>query len=166
MIKEGDPILTRGQQWRRHGVASVFPQDLGSQLLVVNVDAAQKDVSESRNGHWRALTFRHEQGPGSRRSRYSYLDFAAEHSRTAAPIENHCVTQLLPQVHNSTDRRFEHAGLIGKLPLLIAIAALSGPKELRDDIMKSCVLPKKWGKHPHTCGRGMCVNPSNNQFAK
>ena len=154
VLGSDDPIMR--QQWTRRSTASVFPQSAAGQLLIVNIDVTEQDVSESYYGRWTALNFRHIKVEGSKRSYYSYLDFVADQAVTAARVRNHVVPQLLPEIHNSRDHRREHAGLIGKLPLLVAIAALSGATNVRNAIMRACVQPSRWARHLQTaCGRGM-----------
>ena len=59
----------------------------------------------------------------------------------------------MPRVYNDPTRNRVNAGLIGKLPLLIAIAAFSAPRAHLIDVLTNCIRPSEWRPHAFPSGR-------------
>lgn len=107
--------------------ASVFTQYPHTPLLL----AVNESVRiEKKVGPWHTLRFGHVIQPDTTHSFYSSVDFAGQ-DRTAARMSPNCAPELLPECYNPSDAKSKraHAGLIGRLPLLIALAAFSAKRE-------------------------------------
>lgn len=58
--------------------------------------------------------------------------------------------QLLPSVYDcQTENPRAQAGLIGSLPLLIALAAFSAPPAALGTVLTSCLRPRSWRTHQY-----------------
>lgn len=142
--------------------ATVFTQMPDTpHLLAVPFDAQIANVRDYPAG-WRGLSFRHVSVNGDARRTYSsFVDLGPE-ARLAGPGSPLIVGPLLPSVYNyhqtidGNNRPIpserDHAGLIGNLPILVALAAFSAPPGLVDDAFTSSVRPGTWS--PHTFQRG------------
>ena len=140
----------------QHSVGSVFIQERNGHLLVINIDAGRHNVSEY--GCWSRLRFHHERVRSTERNYYTQLDFLGSMEVAAAPLTDHCTPQLLPRRYDDPNQRKRtHAGLIGKLPLLIAIAAFSAPRASLADVLRDCIQPGRWQRHDLDSGRGECA---------
>ena len=103
-------------------------------LLAVGYDAQQKLVAGHRR--WRILSFDHV--PKDAKSTYSSVTLSGAEPRLAAPGSPDWLPQLLPVIYdyqnidktgNPVPSKTSSAGLIGSLPLLLALAAFSAPPE-------------------------------------
>lgn len=117
-------------------------------LLVAPFDAREQDVRSKGNG-WRPLTFNHQQISGTN-SYYSYISCLGSETGIAAAGSSHWMPQLLPgryqyRPRSQASTRIQ-AGLIGNLPLLIALAAFSLPPNDLSTLLSS-LQPGAWSPH-------------------
>lgn len=156
-IAANDPV--RRLSLTPHSVATVFTQCPDTpHLLAVNFDAQTRDVREQQGG-WKVLSFRHiEKDPNNT---YSSLDLLGDQAHLAAHGSQNWVPQLLPNVYDYQEvdllgrpisPKTRSAGLIGSLPLLIALAAFSAPQDVLADALRS-IQPGEWHPHGHPSGR-------------
>lgn len=115
-------------------------------LLAVELDAQEIDVASTEQG-WRELSFRHEQEDNSGLT-YSYVDVLGSEEKIAAP-SNHLTTLLLPSLYNceQVDSSIKHAGLIGSLPILLAMAAFTAAPDHLPTVFTKYVQPGIWQNH-------------------
>ena len=136
-----------------HSIATVFTQNPDTpHLLVVPFDATRTNVLEYPGG-WRPLVFRHIQ---TNTRTYSAVSANGDRQHIAAPGLAHWMPQLLPPVYNDQSGSFRvQGGLIGSLPLLIALAAFSAPPNVLVGTLTNCVQPMAWHRHqfPYPAGR-------------
>lgn len=154
----------------QYGVASVFSQR--PNLLAVNCDAITASLVD--NGGWRRLAFNHQRDGVTQRY-YSYVDPAGDRGSMAARGSNRWVPQLIPAHHNpptqfnSTGNAIPatrtQAGLIGKLPLLIALAAFSCPPANVADVLRDSIRAKVWRHHNLGDGRGKSPEAQNSELS-
>lgn len=130
------------------GSATVFTTrrlDSGH-LLAVELDAHEKDVDSTDQG-WRELTFHHEQVDSSGRT-YSSVACLGSEEKIAAPSK-YLRKQLLPKMYDcqQADASVTNAGLIGSLPILLAMAAFTAAPSQLTTIFTQCVGPGIWRNH-------------------
>ena len=131
-------------------------------LIATHHDVTVEDVPPDQRSGWKTLQFRswpnHEKGPT-----YSVVDLLSGHEGCiAATGPDHLVEQVIPRCYDyrtprgcrSTERTF--AGLIGNLPILIAMLAFSGPPEHLVSILENCLRDNRWHRHGHPTGRKSC----------
>ncbi len=126
------PSDVRIQDARLYSAATMFTQEPDTHhLLAVGFDARTARVH--RENGWRPITFNHEPAPDFVNGQfYSFLSTAGGEARIAAPGSPSWMPQLLPRHYNyrtAADAQNipTHAGLIGDLPLLFALAVFSAP---------------------------------------
>ena len=143
-----------------HSTATVFTQNPDTpHLLVVPFDARRKDVVEYP-GAWRPLTFRHVRIANTRHI-YSAVLANGDRQHIAAPGSAHWMPQLLPRVYDDESRSTRRqAGLIGSLPLLIALAAFSAPSAFLQSVLTLCVRPRQWQPHQYQYPAGRKLKKS------
>lgn len=127
--------------------ATVFTHMVDSgHLLAVELDAQEIDVESTDQG-WRELSFRHEQEGNSGRT-YSYVDALGPEDKIAAP-SRHLTTQLLPLMYGcqQADTSVTNAGLIGSLPILLAMAAFTAAPAQLATVFTRYVEPGIWRNH-------------------
>ena len=153
----------KDQELSVHSVATVFSQWPDTDhLLAVDFDAEKKHVSEDPGG-WKALSFRHIPQPSTERV-YSYIDEFGAEQRLAAPGSPHWMPQLVPTIFNYyTNQEFqpeipESAGLIGRLPILFALAAFSAPSQYLSLILTRHLQPNRWVPHSYPPGRKLFMS--------
>lgn len=144
--------------------ATVFTQMRDTpHLLVVPFDARTRDVRGYDAG-WRRLSFNYipVNGNDTRRTYASVVNLGAE-AHIAGPGSPHIVGQLLPSVYVYPQRidgnnrpvpsEREHSGLIGSLPILLALAAFSAPAGWLDQTLTQSLSPGTWIPHsfPEGC---------------
>lgn len=132
-----------------HSAATVFTQNPDTpHLLVVPFDVKRSDVKKYPGG-WGPLSFRHVPTGKTQRS-YSAVLANGDHRYIAAPGSPHWMPQLLPEVYDCQggDPRLQ-TGLIGSIPLLIALAAFSAPSTYLLSVLTSCLHLGKWLPHEH-----------------
>ena len=130
-----------------HSTATIFTQNPDTpHLLVVPFDARTTHVYQYPGG-WRPLVFRHLRIGNTQRT-YSAVLANGDRQHIAAPGSHHWMPQLLPRVYDyqSGSPRIQ-AGLVGSIPLLIALAAFSAPPTFLTGVLTHCLLPGRW--HPH-----------------
>lgn len=117
-------------------------------LLAVELDAQEIDVANTDQG-WRELSFNHEPEGNSGRT-YSYVDVLGPEEKIAAP-SRHLIRQLLPPIYNcqQADPSITNAGLIGSLPILLAMAAFTAAPDQLATVFTHCVQPGVWLNHQH-----------------
>lgn len=115
-------------------------------LLAVELDAQEIDVASTDQG-WRELSFNHEPEGNSGRT-YSYIDVLGPEEKIAAP-SRHLMTQLLPSIYNcqQADPSVTNAGLIGSLPILLAMAAFTAAPTQLATVFTHYVQPGVWQNH-------------------
>ena len=137
--------------------ATVFTQVPDTpHLLAVPFDAERENVRDHPAG-WRRLSFNHVPAYGDPRRTYASIDHLGQEGRIAGPGSPPTVGPLLPSVydyHQTIDSNSrpipserEHAGLIGSLPILLALAAFSAPPGLLDQTLTRSVAPGTWIPH-------------------
>ena len=137
-----------------HSAATVFTQNPDTpHLLVVPFDARLRHVFQYPGG-WRPLVFRHVPIANTQRS-YSSVEANGDRQHIAAPGSPHWMPQLLPRVYDyqSGNPRLQ-AGLIGSIPLLIALAAFSAPPTFLQAVLTSCLRLGQWLPHQHHYPQG------------
>ena len=144
-IRPNDPVSRSLHQ--PHSAATVFTQNPDTpHLLVVPFDAQRTNVVEYPGG-WRPLIFHHVRIGNTQRT-YSAVSANGDRQHIAALGSPHWMPQLLPTVYNyqAGSARIQ-AGLIGSLPLLIALAAFSAPPNVLVGVLTSCIQPMSWRPH-------------------
>ncbi len=161
VVGQNDPVwqFDLRQPGFQYRAATVFTQKPDTDhLLAVDFDAETRDVAEEPRG-WKVLTFDHVTSGGN--GTYSYVDVVGGEQHLAAHGPDTWLPQLMPEVYNfqavNTDGRplrpaTQSAGLIGSLPLLIALAAFSAPPDSLAAAMNS-VQPGMWQPHQLHSGR-------------
>lgn len=141
---------------KTHSVATVFTQTRGSEnLCAVTIDARSQDVAD-QNGGWRNLSFNHLPAPDNRV--YSSLNLMGQEGHLAAPGSPNWVPQLIPHAcdyrpqHNPGVAPKPSAGLIGDIPLLLALAAFSASEGLLIPTMTQNIRPGLWVPHNRIAG--------------
>ena len=131
-----------------HSAATIFTQNPDTpHLLVVPFDARMRHVYQYPGG-WRPLVFRHV--PIDSTQSYSAVLANGDRQHIAAPGSPHWMPQLLPRVYDyqSGSARVQ-AGLIGSIPLLIALAAFSARPTFLPAVLTSCLQLGRWLPHQH-----------------
>ena len=152
------------EELTEYGAATVFTQRKDTtHLLAVACDAREEDISPPG---WRNLSFDHRPVPNTPYT-LSYLTVLGNNQQLAAPGPTTQIPQLLPDIYDyetifdrhghPTAPNTVHGGLIGRLPLLLALPVFSGPPAFLSAIMQQCVRSKTWNTHPHQY-------PSGRQF--
>ena len=123
-------------------------------LLVANYDASNLDARDTICGGWNRLLFHQERAHPKEPRYYTELDFSGpENVAAAPPLSQHYMPQLLPPTQYSSKTQRKDAGLIGQLPLLIAIAACSAPKRCLEEVLTTSIRPRQWRPHRQPSGR-------------
>ena len=132
---------------RIHSAATIFTQNPDTpHLLVVPFDARTGDVYRYPGG-WRPLSFNHVRIENTQ-CIYSAVSAGGNRQHIASRGSSHWMPQLLPSFYDDQSRSTRvQAGLIGSLPLLIALAAFSAPATFLQSVLTNCLRPQKW--HPH-----------------
>lgn len=150
-------------------VNSIFSQGPAApHLLAVNCNAEQKNAGD--NGRWSRLKFNHRRA-GNSNTYLSEIDLGGTKNQIAAPAGSApWKDQLLPSVYDATptsDSQGTQApstkvqgGLIGRLSLLIALAAFSAPANRVGEVLRNHVKPHRWqrGGFHYPCGRSKCYD--------
>lgn len=147
---------------RIYSAATVFTQNPDTpHLLTVPFDA-QLTHPHLNPGGWRPLCFHHLRINNTSRT-YSAVSATGDRQHIAAPGSPQWMPQLLPPVYDyQTGSPRTQAGLIGSIPLLIALAAFSAPPIVLAGVLVSCVLPRQWRPHQYRypAGRKLAVRCS------
>ena len=132
---------------------TVFVQQNNGNILAVDFDARRKDLRDSEIQEWRDIGFHHMT---ANNSVFTYLDAPGDHTHLAAGSPTNSATwinQLFPQQYHSNPGpsapypSLRHAGLIGRLPLIFTLAALSCAQHQVDFIFTHCIGPRRWTVH-------------------
>lgn len=125
-------------------------------LLAVPFDAERENVRDHPAG-WRRLSFNHVPAHGDPRRTYASIVNLGVEARIAGPGSPLIVGPLLPSVYDyhpmiddnnqPIPSERDHAGLIGSLPILLALAAFSAPPGLLEQTLTRCVSPGTWIPH-------------------
>ena len=139
--------------------ATVFSQATKTDhLLAVPFDARTKDVS-SHDHDWRGISFEHIKRSSA--STYASLAFHGLEDYLPAPVPESW-KQLIPPPYRFRNVDGEgrsilpttnFGGLIGNLPLLIALAAFSAVPDALSATLRNSIRGGKWQSHTHTTGR-------------
>ena len=154
IVPANDPI--RGIDFNRYvyRAATIFTQYPDTpHLLVVPFDARTRSVQLFGRG-WHRIAFDHLQVAKSNRdTHYSYTSDQGAEQRIAAPGSPQRMPQLLPPSYDCNPRHAarSHAGLIGQLSLLFALAAFSAPPTSLE-MLSSSMRPGKWMPHGFSTG--------------
>ena len=142
-----------------YGAATVFTQNPEGCLVAVKFDTTKEDVSPDDHTDWPRLHFKHETKDSKA---LSYVDPYEGKRTLAAPGSSIWMPQLVPQIFNWTPgngnglKPAVSGGLIGNLPVLLALAAFASPPSMVKNVMCSCVRPNAWSKGSgFQCGRGI-----------
>lgn len=127
--------------------ATVFTQNPDTpHLLVVPFDAPRIHIYQNPR-RWRPLAFHHVRIDNTQRT-YSAVSTVGDRHHIAAPGSPHWMPQLIPSVYDYQDRSPKiQAGLIGNIPLLIALAAFSAPQNALVAVLTNCLRPHCWRPH-------------------
>lgn len=155
-VTANDPIHRAVHQI--HSTATVFTQNPDTpHLLVVPFDA-QVTHAYMNNGGWRPLAFHHIRIDNTQHT-YSAVSAFGDRQHIAAPGPPHWMPQLLPAVYDCmTENPTIQAGLVGSLPILLALAAFSAPSAALGAILTNSLRPGAWQPHQHgyPTGRKCC----------
>lgn len=159
LVKEDDPI--HHAILETYQTASLFMHHDTGHLLAVDFDARDEDVNRFGRG-WKTLFFSGKISQDAK-GLYSYVQTYGSNRRINAPAAKHWVPQLLPSVYNfhsdfdsdsnSSMMPEECLGLIGDLPILLALAAFSARPEYLASVLEGSVQPGKWINHDFPSGR-------------
>ena len=144
-VAANDPV--RHSLHQIYSAATVFTQNPDTpHLLAVPFNAQITHASENPGG-WRPLTFHHVRIANTQRA-YSAVSTVGDRQHIAAPGAHHWMPQLLPGVYEyQTGSPRIQAGLIGSLPILIALAAFSAPPTALAIVLTNCLQPRVWRPH-------------------
>ena len=136
-----------------YSAMTVFTQNPDTpHLLCVPFDAERTHVGNDPRG-WTPLPFFNIRVDNSQRT---YSALSLNRDRQTNPGSPRWIHQLLPPIYNKqggTSRL--QAGLIGSLPLLLALAAFSAPPTALIEVLTNCLRPRSWIAHhyPYPAGR-------------
>ena len=142
------------------GAATAFTQHPVDRLVAVNFDTTKRDVVTNNHGDWKPLSFGHLRTSNPRGLR-SFVDPYESNEHLAAPGPS-WVPQLVPDCfkwpsdgHSGSNPVNE--GLVGRLAILLGLAAFAGRATSVGDVFKHCVKPNEWRSHATIgrSGRGM-----------
>ena len=158
-VAPSDPV--RGQLTEPYGAATVFSQATDTaHLLAVPFDARTRDI-RGTDYNWRCLGFEHIPVQNRGTGTYASLDFVGE--KKCLPAVVSAWKKLIPPPYryqqtddngNPIPSETTCAGLIGSLPLLVALAAFSAqPSELPNALTTSRSTTGHWVPHSYNTGR-------------
>ena len=175
LIPMSDPAW--GMNPQRHDVATIFTQNPDTpHFLAVMINATEINVRE-RTVSWKTLSFSHRPVGQNSPGIYSSINIFGEQQHIAAPGNRNWLPQLLPEVYNyqappgpQAHPAAISAGLIGSIPILLALAAFSAPVSSLNSTLTQNIQPRAW--FPHTQGTGrrlhdfLCLISANHQKFK
>lgn len=147
VVETNDPV---GRSLNRtHSAATVFTQNPDTpHLLIVPFDAQMTHPYQNHGG-WQPLCFRHVRINNTQRT-YSAVSATGDRQHIAASGSPQWMPQLLPTVYDyQTGSPRIQGGLIGSIPLLIALAAFSAPPTVLAGVLTNCVRPRAWRPHQY-----------------
>lgn len=157
-VDQNDPV--HGVQLTQiYDTATIFSQAFRTDhLLTVPFDARTRNVSETQHD-WRCLGFDYQ--PASSGGTYALLAFIGAEECLPADVTGW--EELIPQPYRYQETNDSGnpelsettcAGLIGKLPLLVALAAFSAcPDQLRASLTRTRSPAGQWVPHNYPTGR-------------
>ena len=132
-----------------HSAATVFTQYPHTPHLLVVPFNAQSRHAYQNPGGWRPITFRHVRINNTQHT-YSAVLANGDRQHIAAQGSPHWMPQLLPSFYYDQGGSTRvQAGLIGSIPLLIALAAFSAPPPSLPGVLTSCLQPGQWLPHQY-----------------
>ena len=148
----GDPALQFHPSLFRS--ATVFTQRPDTHhVLAVEYDVRTRSVSEAEGG-WQELGFSHS--APSNGYAYSYLQIAGDEPHVAASGNSAWMQEVLTSQYrfdqtNPPLSQSTRTGLIGRLPLILALVAFSCPAGDLDRVLQRSLRPGQWLPHrlPH-----------------
>lgn len=141
------------------GAATVFTQYPDStHIVAVNVDAGMTDAAD-QNGSWRTLSFNHVNSNNNRY--FSSVNTMGQERHLVAPGSQSWIRQLIPDIYDyprqSSAPSRASAGLIGSVPILLALAVLSAPENWLIQTLTNHIGPGTWQRHTYLSGRESLV---------
>ncbi len=146
-VTASDPVISSIHHV--FSAATIFTQSPDTpHLLVVPFDA-QRTHAYQNDGGWKPLYFHHVRINNTQYT-YSAVSAVGDRQYIAAPGSPHWMPQLLPKVYDfQTGSPRIQAGLIGSIPLLIALAAFSAPPHALAAVLTNCLRPGTWRPHQY-----------------
>ena len=158
-LAEDSPIgSVKTKNLREYSAATVFTQRPDTtHLLAVNFDARTTSVSSAEHT-WKPLSFNYGR-INNTISTYSSLTLIGNYGQIAAPGPETQIPQLLPEIYDfhpendshgrpmPSERR--HAGITGRLALLLALPVFSAPRAALVNILTQYLGPGLWHPHPY-----------------
>ncbi len=146
-VAASDPVI--GSIHHVFSAATIFTQNPDTpHLLIVPFDAQRTHAYQNKGG-WKPLYFNHVRIDNTQRT-YSAVSAVGDRQYIAASGSPHWMPQLLPKVYDfQTGSPRIQAGLIGSIPLLIALAAFSAPPPALAAVLTSCLRPGTWRPHQY-----------------
>ena len=144
------------------GAATVFTHYPDStHIIAVNVDAGMTDAAD-QSGSWRMLSFNHVASSNNRY--FSSVNTMGQEKHLVAPGSQSWIRQLIPDIYDysrqpSAPSRAS-AGLIGSVPILLALAVLSAPENLLIQTLTNHIGPGTWQRHAYGSDRESLVTLS------
>lgn len=139
--------------------ATIFSQATSTDhLLMVPFDARTRNVANHTHD-WRSISFNHKGRTST--STYASLAFIGEKENLPAPLPPGW-NQLIPRPYrfpasdgdgNTIQSTTSFGGLIGELPLLIALAAFSSVPNALSATLVNHTRGGRWRPHNHNTGR-------------
>lgn len=151
--------LTERTRLGQYSTATLFTERPDTDHLpAVNFNVQARSVAHGPEG-WKVLSFDHI--PSGKYNTYSSVNLTGAEPHLAAPGSRDWLPQLLPAIYDyqycdmygqSVSSKTSSAGLIGSLPLLLAMAAFSAPPDSLAHAL-DCIQPGVWRPHGLPSGR-------------
>ena len=161
-VVQNDHVRGQVNVMQHYRAATVFSQATSTDhLLTVPFDARRSNVSE-RDHDWKNLGFEYKFVPNVGTGTCASVEFIGENEDLPALVPG-AWERLIPQPYryqrtdddgNPKPSGTTFAGLIGSLPLLVALAAFSAcPGKLKTTLETSRSPEGRWVPHNYTTGR-------------
>ena len=137
---------------QKYSAATIFSQGQSKALLAVLCDARSTNAIDAWG--WKSLKFEAAEPPAA--PTVSRVGPDLKYERLRAPGGQSWVGQLLPPCYHNQDQLTSGptiTGLVGRLPILIALAALSTSASKIKDVLSESIRGYKWIPHEDTQGR-------------
>ena len=153
-LNQGTPLHTARTCTSLHRTATIFYQHDAREFLAVEFDAQQDNVRSNPPG-WHRIGFAYDRDPRDPNRRYSYLHVAGDEPCLPAPGSSLAIQQLFPESyhydpHSGPNPPINSAGVIGQLPLLLALAAFSRTGPNLHSTLTNNLRKNTW--HPYPSG--------------
>ena len=139
-------------------VATMFATN--GKFRAVPFNASTTSVQSHNLGDYKEVEFQYVRlGPSAQPLQlYSQVEFAGAHARLAASGQSHWIRDLFPEAYHwrAQDASFANAtnaGLIGRLSMILALAAFSCPVQSVGYVISNCLRHKEWRHHNSPHGR-------------